>query len=146
MGFPDGSAGKESACNAEDPTSIPQSGRSPGEWIGYPLQYFWASIVTQLVKNPVQCGRSGFNPWVENSPGEGKSYPLQYSSLENSMGYVYGVVKSPRGLSDFHFQVGRKWSFRGEISAFKFSRGSRTQKRLRIIYFKISGILWWPSG
>ena len=31
---------------------IPESGRSPGEGIGYPLQYFWASIVAQLVKNP----------------------------------------------------------------------------------------------
>ena len=35
----DGSVGKESTCNAEDPGSIPGSGRSPGEWKGYPLQY-----------------------------------------------------------------------------------------------------------
>ena len=39
MGFPDGSDGKESACNAGDLGSIPQSGRSPGEENGYPLQY-----------------------------------------------------------------------------------------------------------
>ena len=39
MGFPDSSAGKESTCNAGDPGSIPRSGRSPGEGIGYPLQY-----------------------------------------------------------------------------------------------------------
>ena len=37
--FPGSSAGKESACNAGDPGSIPGSGRSPGEGIGYPLQY-----------------------------------------------------------------------------------------------------------
>ena len=43
---------KETACNAGDPGSIPESGRSPGEGIGYPLQYAWASLVTQLVKNP----------------------------------------------------------------------------------------------
>ena len=43
---------KETACNAGDPGSIPGSGRSPGEGIGYPLQYSWASLVTQLVKNP----------------------------------------------------------------------------------------------
>ena len=43
---------KESACNSGDPSSIPGSGRSPGEWIGYPLQYSWASLVAQLVKNP----------------------------------------------------------------------------------------------
>ena len=39
LGFPDGSAGKESTCNAGDPGSIPGSGKSPGEGNGYPLQY-----------------------------------------------------------------------------------------------------------
>ena len=52
MGFPDGSVGKESACNAGDPNSIPGLGRSAGKGIGYPLQYSWASLVAQLVKNP----------------------------------------------------------------------------------------------
>ena len=49
--FPDSSVGKESACNAGDPGSIPGSGGSPGKGIGYPLQYSWASLLTQLVKN-----------------------------------------------------------------------------------------------
>ena len=39
LGFPDSSVGKESTCNAGDPSSIPGSGRSAGERIGYPLQY-----------------------------------------------------------------------------------------------------------
>ena len=52
MGFPGGSDGKESACNAGDPGSIPGLGRSAGEGTGYPLQYSWASLVAQLVKNP----------------------------------------------------------------------------------------------
>jgi len=43
---------KESACNAGDAGSIPGLGRSPEEGIGYPLQYSWASLVAQLVKNP----------------------------------------------------------------------------------------------
>ena len=51
MGFPGSSAGKESTCNAGESGSIPRSGRSPGEGIGYPLQYSWASLVAQLVKN-----------------------------------------------------------------------------------------------
>ena len=51
MGFPDSLVGKESACNAGDPRSIPGSGRSPGEGIDNPLQYSWASLVAQLVKN-----------------------------------------------------------------------------------------------
>ena len=50
-GFPGSSAGKESTCNAGDPGSIPGSGRSPGEGIGYPLQYSWASPVAQMVKD-----------------------------------------------------------------------------------------------
>ena len=39
MGFPGGSAGKESACNEGDLGSTPGLGRSPGEGKGYPLQY-----------------------------------------------------------------------------------------------------------
>ena len=52
MGFPGTSAGKESACSAGDPSLIPGSGRSPGERVGYPLQYSWASLVVQSVENP----------------------------------------------------------------------------------------------
>ena len=51
-GFPDSSVGKESACKAGDPPSIPGSGRSPGEGIDYSLQYSWGSLVAQLIKNP----------------------------------------------------------------------------------------------
>ena len=51
-GYPDSSVGKESTCSAGDPGSIPGSGRSPGEGIGYPLQYSWASLVAQKLKNP----------------------------------------------------------------------------------------------
>ena len=43
--FPDSSVDKESTCHAGDPGSITGSGRSPGEGIGYPLQYSWASLV-----------------------------------------------------------------------------------------------------
>ena len=52
QGFPGSSAAEESTCNVGDPSSIPGSGRSHGEGIGYPLQYSWASLVTQTVKNP----------------------------------------------------------------------------------------------
>ena len=51
-GFPDSSVGKESTCISGDPGSIPGLGRSAGEEIGYSLQYSWASLVAQLVKNP----------------------------------------------------------------------------------------------
>ena len=64
MGFPDSTVGKESACNAGDPGSIPGLGRSPGEGIVYPLQYSWASLVAQLIKNPPAMQET----WVR-SPG-----------------------------------------------------------------------------
>ena len=49
---PGSSVGKESTCNAGDPSSIPGLGRSPGEVISYPLQYLWVSLMAQTVKNP----------------------------------------------------------------------------------------------
>ena len=50
-GFPHSSVGKESACHVGNLGSIPGLGRSPGVRDRYPLQYFWASLVAQLVKN-----------------------------------------------------------------------------------------------
>jgi len=49
--FHGSSAGKESAYHAGDPGSILGLGRSAGEGIGYPLQYSWAYLVAQTVKN-----------------------------------------------------------------------------------------------
>ena len=51
MDFPGGSDVKASAYNVRDLGSIPGSGRYPGEGVGYPLQYSWASLVAELVKN-----------------------------------------------------------------------------------------------
>ena len=51
LGISGSSAGKESSCNAGDPSSIPGLGSSPGGGIGYPLRYSWASLVAQVVKN-----------------------------------------------------------------------------------------------
>ena len=51
---PGGASGKDPPANAGDSReagSIPETGRSPGEGIGYPLQYSWASLVAQMVKN-----------------------------------------------------------------------------------------------
>ena len=52
LGFPGGSDSKESAYNVGDLGLIPGLGRSPGEGIGYLLQYSWAFLVAQLVRNP----------------------------------------------------------------------------------------------
>ena len=53
---PESSVGKESACDAGDPSQIPGSGKSAGEGIGYPCQYSWAFLVVQLGKSlPAMC-------------------------------------------------------------------------------------------
>ena len=72
VGFPDSSVGKESTCNAGDLGSIPGLGRSPGEGIGYPLQYSWASLVTQLIKNLPAMWETLLDPWVGEVPWERK--------------------------------------------------------------------------
>ena len=71
---------------------IPGLGRSTGEGLGYPLQYSWASLVAQLVKNLPAVWDLGLISGLGRSPGEGKGYPLQYSGLENSY--------SPRGRKE----------------------------------------------
>ena len=90
--FPDSSVDKESACNAGDPGSIPGSGRSPGEGIGYLLWYSWTSLVAQLVKNPPH-NEGEENPLRIPTPA---FWPGEFHGL-------YGVAKSWIQLSDFHF-------------------------------------------
>ena len=93
QGFPHSSVGKESACNAGDPGSIPGSGRSPGEGIGYPLQYSWASLVVQLVKNPPTMQETGFNPWLGKIPWRRERLPTpvfwpgEFHGLYNPWGH-----------------------------------------------------------
>ena len=107
MGLPGSSAGKEFTCNAGDPSSIPGLGRSPGEGIGYPLQYSWGSLVAQMVKNPLAMRETclGSIPGLGRPPGGGHGNPLQYSCLENPHG------QRKHGISDRNstgFQINKK--------------------------------------
>ena len=77
LGFPDSSVGKESTCDAGDPSLIPRLGRSTGEVIGYPLKYSWASLVAQLVKNPPAMQET----WV---PSLGWEDPLEKGKVTQS--------------------------------------------------------------
>ena len=103
MAFP----GKESTCNTGDTGSIAGSGRSPGEGIGYPLQYSWASLVVQMVKNPHAVRET----WVRSLGWED---PLEESMASHSsilvwripmdrgawQATVHGVTQSQTQLSD----------------------------------------------
>ena len=107
MGFPGSSAGKESACNVGDPSWIPGLGRSPGEGIGYALQYSWASLMAQMVKNLPAMQET----WVQSLGWED---PLKEGMASHSSilawripmdrgawrAAIHGVAKSQTQLSD----------------------------------------------
>ena len=107
--FPDSSVGQEFACNAGDPSWTPGSERSPGEGIGYPLQYSWASLVAQLVKNPPAMRETWLQSLGWEDPLEkGTTTHSSNSGLKNSMDCIaHGVPKSQTRLSDFHFTYGQ---------------------------------------
>ena len=76
-GIPDNLVGKESACNAEGLILIPGSGRSAEERIGYPLQFSWATLIAQLVKNLPTI----WETWVQSL---GWEYPLEKGKAAHS--------------------------------------------------------------
>ena len=90
VSFPDNSVDKESACNAGDPASIPGSGRSSGEGMGYPLLYSWASLVVQLLKNLPAMWETWVRSlgWVDPWRRERLPTPVFWP------GEVHGVAKS----------------------------------------------------
>ena len=97
QGFPGSSAVKESTCNVGDPSSIPGSGSFPEEGIGYPLQYSWASLVTQMVKNLPAMWETWVRSQGWEDPLEEGMAALQYSCLENPQGQRSLVGYSPWG-------------------------------------------------
>ena len=96
MGFPDSSVGKESICNAGDPSSAPGLERSTGEGIRLPTPVLLGFPCGSAAKESTcNVGDMGLMPGLGRSPGEGKGYPLQHSGLGNSMNcIVHGVAKS----------------------------------------------------
>ena len=104
--MPDNSVGRESAYNAGDPGSTPGPGRFAGERIGYPLQYSWASLVAQLVKNPpamreVWIQSLGWEDPLEKGKASHSSiWPREFHGLYSPWGH-----KSQTQLSDFHKNI-----------------------------------------
>ena len=122
IGFPNSSVGKESACSAGDPSSIPGLARSTREGIGYPLQYSWASLVAQLVKNLPATWETWFwslgweDPWRRERLPTPVFWPGEFLFHFPILGgccciCVYlNVMPSWTGLSDFHFHFTRSCS------------------------------------
>ena len=104
MGFPGGSDGKESICNAGDPGLIPGSGRSSGERIVYPLQYSWTSLVAQIDDKESAYNRRdlGLILRLGKSSGGVHGNPFQYSCLENPTDRgAWQATYSPRGCKSW---------------------------------------------
>ena len=86
---------------------IPGLGRSTGEGMGYPLQYSWASLVAQLVKNCLQCRRPGFIPWVGKTPCRRESlptpvfWPREFNGLYSPWGRKESEMTEQLSLSNF---------------------------------------------
>ena len=102
MGFPHSSAGERICLQCRRPRFNPESGRSSGEGIGYPLQYSWTSLVAQLVKKLPAM----WETWVQSLGWED---PLEKGKATHSSilawripWTVHGVAKSWTWLSDFH--------------------------------------------
>ena len=104
---PGSSAGKESACGAGDSSFILGLGRSPGEGIGYPLQYSWTFPVAQMVKNLPEMQKTWVRSPVWEDPLE-KGMVTQSSILAWRIpmdrgawrATVQGVANSQTQLSD----------------------------------------------
>ena len=98
------SVSKESACNAGDPSLIPGSGRSAAEGISYPLQYSWASLLAQLVKNPPAMQET----WVwslgwEDPLKKGKATHSSILAWRSPWGHK--ELDTSKRLSLFHMRV-----------------------------------------
>ena len=93
--FPDGSAGKESVCNAGDPRLIPGSGRSAGEGIGYPLQY-------SGLENSMDCIVHGVaKSWTQLSNFHFHfSFRLVIASLPSSKYLLNSWLQSPSAVKN----------------------------------------------
>ena len=102
-GFPDNSVGKESTCKAGDSDSIPGSGRSPGEGIGYPLRYSWASLVAQLVRNPPAMQET----WVQSLGWED---PLEECLATHSSILAWRISKDRGAWGATVHGVAKSWT------------------------------------
>ena len=93
LGFPGSSASKESSCHAGYLNLIPKSGRAPGEGIGHPLQYSWASVVTQMVNNLLTM----WETWVRHLGWEN---PLEEGMTTHSSILALRIpgIEEPGGL------------------------------------------------
>ena len=136
---PDSSAGKESACNLEDPGSTPGSARSPGEGIGYPLQYSWASLVIQMVKNLPAMRET----WVLSL---GWKDHMEEGMASHSSILAWRITEKPGGLQCLGSQrAGRDWATMHKQSTGSSVHGISQARILNGFLEQINSLVWISS-
>ena len=103
LGFPDSSVGKTSACNSGDPGSIPGLERSPGEGISYPLQFSWASLVAQFIKNLPAV----WETWVQSLGGK-DLLEKEMATHSSILAWRISWTEEPSGLQSIGLQRVRR--------------------------------------
>ena len=103
-GFPHSSVGKESACSAGDPGSIPGVVKTPWRSDRLTTPVFLGFPGSSAGKESTcNAGDLGSVPGLGRSPGEGKGFPPQHSGLGNSVDCTaHGVTKSHTRRNDFY--------------------------------------------
>ena len=141
QGFPHSSAGKEFACDAGDTSSIPGTGRSPGEGIGYPLQYSWASLEAQMVKNPLTLQET----WVWSLGWKG---PLEKEKATHSRILSWRILWTVESMGSQ--RVGQDWvTLTFTFGKYNFNLGGLIAFNLDSSFFFPQGSIcthrWYPS-
>ena len=113
------SAGKESTCNSGDLGLIPGLGRSAGEGISFPLQYSWASLVDQTVKNPPAMQET----WVRSLGWED---PLEEGMATHSSILAWRITMDKRSMVGYSPWGSKEWDKTEQLS--KKKKGGGGQK------------------
>ena len=130
--FPDSSVGEESARNAGDPSSIPGLGRSAGEGIGYPIQYSWASLVAQLVKNPPAMQETWVQSldWEDPLEKEKLPFPVLWPEEFHGLYSPWGPKESDSTFTHTHIYLSMGGGLEWLSSSYRWGSGSSYTKVL----------------
>ena len=141
LSFPGSSAGKESACNEGDPGSIPGLGRFPGEGIGYPLPYSWASLVAQDSKEAAcNAGDLSLVPGLGRSPGGGHGNPIHILAWRIPMTEELGGLQSMGSQ-----RVGHNWATKHSTAQESSPATQDRQGALQVSRLASLKVLEWPT-
>ena len=135
--FPDSSVGKDSACKAEDISSIPGQWSFGGERISYPLKHSLASLWLSWSRIHLQCEMPGLDPWFVKIPWSKESLPtLVFLPGEFHGLYSSWFTKLRTRLNNFHFPLFRPSNLLPSPNSKYFSQSCNRA-------LKCDSVKWW---